>query len=165
MIIRAYEKKDWAEVEEIYIEGITTGVATFETEPKGQKKWETESVQGSALVAQSENGKIMGWTILWPASDRCAYAGVAEISVYVSSSARGKGVGKALINRLIELTETKLNIWTIQAGIFEDNPASLALHKACGFRLLGYRERIGKLHGVWKNNLQLERRSKIIGLT
>ncbi len=164
MKIRAYKPSDWSFVETIYKEGISTGVATFETEPKPQQKWEQESIQGSALVATDENNLVLGWTILWPASDRCVYAGVAEVSVYVSSKARGLGVGKSLLTELIRLTEEELNIWTIQAGIFEDNPASVALHKSCGFRVLGTRERIGKLNGEWRNNMQLERRSKIIGI-
>jgi L-amino acid N-acyltransferase YncA len=164
MRIRAYQKADWPEVERITQDGIDTGVATFETEPKPQKKWENESVTGSQLVAEDDNGELLGWTVLWPASDRCVYAGVAEVSVYVGANAQGKGVGKALLTELIRLTESELNIWTIQAGIFEDNPGSLALHKSCGFRVLGYRERVGKLHGVWRNNMQLERRSNIVGV-
>ncbi|MBL4788932.1 MAG: N-acetyltransferase [Kordiimonadaceae bacterium] len=164
MQVRPYQRKDWPAVERITIEGIATGVATFETEPKSQLKWENESLQGSQLVAEADGGTILGWTILWPASDRCVYAGVAEVSVYVSAAAQGRGVGKALLRELIRLTEEELDIWTIQAGIFEDNPGSIALHKACGFRILGYRERIGKLNGVWRNNLQLERRSSVVGV-
>jgi len=164
MKIRPYTTNDWPDVERIMCEGIETGIATFETKPKAQAKWEGESVPGSQLVAEADDGSVLGWTILWPASDRCVYAGVAEVSVYVADGAQGKGVGKALLTELIRLTEEKLNIWTIQAGIFEDNPGSLALHKSCGFRVLGYRERIGKLHGVWRNNMQLERRSNIAGI-
>jgi len=145
-------------------EGIDTGIATFETETKSQTKWETTSIPGSQLVAEDTDGTLLGWTILWPVSDRCVYAGVAEVSVYVGSNAQGKGVGKALLSELIHLTETTLNIWTIQAGVFEDNPGSLALHRSCGFRVLGYRERVGKLHGVWRNNMQLERRSNVVGV-
>ncbi|PCI59791.1 MAG: N-acetyltransferase [Kordiimonadales bacterium] len=164
MRVRPYKREDWPSVESITREGIATGVATFETEPKTQSTWEKESLQGSQLVAEAEDRTILGWTILWPASDRCVYAGVAEVSVYVSAEAQGRGVGKALLRELIRLTEEELDIWTIQAGIFEDNPGSIALHKACGFRILGYRERIGKLHGVWRNNLQLERRSSKVGI-
>lgn len=164
MKIRAYHTSDWPTVERIMQEGINTGVATFETKPKSQTAWEQDSVPGSQLVAEDDNGNVLGWIVLWPASDRCVYAGVAEVSIYVGAAAAGKGVGKALMMELIRLTETELGIWTIQAGIFEDNPASLALHKSCGFRVLGYRERIGKLHGVWRNNMQLERRSNVIGI-
>jgi len=162
--IRPYTSADWLQVKHIYAEGIGTGIATFETTPKPQDRWENESVPDSQLVAEGEDGTLLGWITLWPASDRCVYAGVAEVSVYVGTEAHGQGVGKALMNALIRLTEEKLNIWTIQAGIFEDNPASLALHKSCGFRVLGTRERIGKLHGVWRNNLQLERRSGAVGI-
>jgi len=164
MKIRPYRTSDWPAVERIMQEGIDTGVATFETKPKPQNKWENESVPGSQLVAEGQNGSVLGWIILWPVSDRCVYAGVAEVSVYVSKDATGKGVGKALMKDLIRLTEEKLNIWTIQAGVFEDNPASLALHKACGFRVLGTRKRIGKLRGVWRDNMQLERRSNLVGI-
>jgi len=165
MIIRAYQQTDWPAVSSIMQEGIDTGIATFETEPKTQEKWENDSISNSQLVAENSEGTILGWTLLWPVSDRCVYAGVAEVSVYVSTAAQGKGVGKALLTKLISLTEESLGIWTIQAGIFEDNPASLALHKSCGFRVIGYRERIGKLNGVWRNNMQLERRSDITGIS
>jgi len=160
--IRSYKSTDWPQVRKIYAEGIATGVATFETEPKPQSKWENNSLPGSQIVAEAADGRVTGWALLWPVSDRCVYAGVAEVSVYVSATAQGQGVGKMLMTGLIRLTEEGLNIWTIQAGIFEDNPGSLALHKSCGFRVLGYRERIGELNGVWRNNLQLERRSKVV---
>lgn len=164
MKIRPYIHADWPQVRNIYAEGISTGVATFETTPKPQNKWEDESVPCSQLVAEGKDGTLLGWITLWPASDRCVYAGVAEVSVYVATAAAGKGIGKALMTDLIRLTEEKLTIWTIQAGIFEDNPASLALHKSCGFRVLGTRERIGKLNGVWRDNIQLERRSDVVGI-
>jgi len=164
MNIRAYQPADWPDVERIMQEGIDTGIATFETKPKARSKWEDGSIPGSQLVAENAGGAITGWITLWPVSDRCVYAGVAEVSVYVSASAKGQGVGKALMTALIHLAEEKLNIWTIQAGVFEDNPGSLALHKSCGFRVLGTRERIGKLHGVWRNNMQLERRSDVVGV-
>jgi L-amino acid N-acyltransferase YncA len=162
--IRPYKPADWPNIERITQEGIDTGVATFETKPKPQAKWEGKSVPGSLLVAEAEGGKILGWIALWPASDRCAYAGVAEVSIYVGTDAAGKGIGKALLRHLITVSETKLGIWTIQAGIFEDNPGSLALHKSCGFRILGTRKRIGKLNGVWRDNIQLERRSDVVGI-
>lgn len=164
MQIRPYRAEDWPQVERITQEGIDTGLATFETKPKPQHKWEDESVPGSQLVAADTDGAILGWTVLWPASDRCVYAGVAEVSIYVGADAQGRGVGKALLKELIRVSEDDLGIWTIQAGVFEDNPGSLALHKSCGFRILGYRERIGKLNGVWRNNMQLERRSNVVGI-
>lgn len=161
--IRAYKSSDWTDVKRIAQEGIDTGVATFETEPKPQDVWEGTSVQDSQLVAVGADGTILGWTLLWPVSDRCVYAGVAEVSVYVSSAAQGKGVGKALLTALVKKSE-ELGFWSIQAGIFADNPGSIALHKSCGFRHLGYRERVGKLHGVWRDNQQFERRSKVVGI-
>ncbi|MEX0299815.1 MAG: N-acetyltransferase family protein [Kordiimonas sp.] len=161
--IRPYNSTDWTAVERIMQEGIDTGVATFETQPKPQKKWETESIPETQLVAVGENEEVLGWTVLWPVSDRCTYAGVAEVSVYVSASAQGQGIGKLLLTKLIEKSE-EIGIWSIQAGIFEDNPGSMALHLSCGFRLVGYREKIGKLHGIWKNNQQFERRSKKVGI-
>jgi len=164
MNIRPYRPSDWPDVERITQEGIDTGVATFETKPKPQAAWEKQSLSGSQMVAETAGGVVMGWALLWPVSDRCAYAGVAEVSVYVAASAQGQGVGKALLNALIQISEQELGIWTIQAGIFEDNPGSIALHKACGFRVLGIRERIGQLDGVWRNNMQLERRSKVVGV-
>ncbi|MBO6505999.1 MAG: N-acetyltransferase [Kordiimonadaceae bacterium] len=161
MKIRPYDATDWPEVERIYAEGIATKVATFETQPKAQSKWEEDSIDASAIVAETSNDLLGGWAVLWPVSDRCAYAGVAEVSVYVGSNARGQGVGKALLNELVTTSE-KLNIWTLQAGIFEENTASINLHEKCGFRLVGMRERLGALDGVWKNIVLMERRSKVV---
>lgn len=161
MKIRPYTVADWPEVESIYAEGIATKMATFETQPKAQDKWQSESLEGSAIVAMTENGLLGGWAVLWPVSDRCAYAGVAEVSVYVGGNARGQGMGKALLNALVATSE-KLGIWTLQAGIFEENTASIILHEKCGFRLVGVRERLGALDGVWKNIVLMERRSTTV---
>lgn len=162
MKIRPYHPTDWSDVERIYAEGIATNLATFETTPKPQEKWEADSVEGSSIVAEMPNGTIGGWAILWPVSDRCAYAGVAEVSVYVGDNARGQGVGKALLNELVACSE-RLGIWTLQAGIFEENQPSVSLHEKCGFRLIGVRERLGALHGIWKNIVLMERRSSTVG--
>lgn len=159
---RDYSPADWPDVDRIYREGIKTGLATFETEPKAQAGFEGKSVKNSALVA-TEDDHVLGWAVMWPVSDRCVYGGVAEVSVYVGEDARGKGVGKLLLNALITRSE-ELGFWTLQAGIFPENEASRAIHEACGFRVFGVRERIGKLHGVWKDNMQLERRSSINGI-
>ncbi len=159
---RDYQPADWPDVDRIYQEGIKTGLATFETTPKAQADFEDKSVKRSALIAE-EDGRILGWAVLWPVSDRCVYGGVAEVSVYVGEDARGKGVGKTLLKALIDRSE-ELGLWTLQAGIFPENKASRAIHEACGFRVFGVRERIGKLHGVWKDNMQLERRSKVNGI-
>ena len=164
MEIRPYHTYDWPAVERIYQEGIDTGIATFETVPKPQKMWENNSLPGSQLVACDEAGRILGWANLWSVSGRSVYAGVAEVSVYIGADAQGQGVGKALLQALARHSEHELGIWTIQAGIFEDNAVSIALHKACGFRVVGTRERIGKLNGVWRDIVQMERRSKIAGV-
>jgi len=161
--IRPYNSTDWPAVARIMQQGIDTGVASFETTPKPQEKWEKDSISGTQMVAVDAQDTVIGWIVLWPVSDRCAYVGVAEVSVYVAPEAKNQGVGKLLLNALIKKSE-KLGLWTLQAGIFEDNPGSIALHKSCGFRLLGVRERIGKLRGVWKNSQQFERRSSIAGV-
>ena len=161
--IHPYTSVDWTDVERIYSEGIATGLATFETTPKPQEQWEQDSIPDTAIVAKSETGDIEGWAVLWPVSDRCAYAGVAEVSVYVGNSARGRGVGKALLNELVKRSEDA-GVWTLQAGIFEENAASVKLHEKCGFRTIGIRERLGALHGVWKNIVLMERRSHIVGI-
>ena len=160
--IRPYTSADWTDVEHIYAEGIATGLATFETTPKAQDKWEQESVPGTAIVAENDQGQVEGWAVLWPVSDRCAYAGVAEVSVYVGNVARGRGVGKALLNELVKRSEEK-GVWTLQAGIFEENIPSVKLHERCGFRVIGIRERLGALHGAWKNIVLMERRSQLVG--
>ena len=160
--IRPYAPIDWPEVARIYSEGIATGMATFETTPKSQEKWEQESVPDTAVVAEDEQGNTEGWAILWPVSDRCAYAGVAEVSVYVGNDSQGRGVGKLLLNELVTRSENN-GIWTLQAGIFEENTASVKLHEKCGFRTIGIRERLGALHGAWKNIVLMERRSQVIG--
>ncbi|NVJ98690.1 MAG: N-acetyltransferase family protein [Alphaproteobacteria bacterium] len=160
---RAYTSADWPVVDRIFREGLETGLATFETEPKKQSDFEGKCVPDSALVAVSEDDSVVGWAVLWPVSDRCVYGGVAEVSIYIGAEARGKGLGKILLTALIERSE-ELGMWSLQAGTFEDNHGSQAIHKACGFRLVGIRERIGKLHGVWRNNMIWERRSEVVGI-
>lgn len=163
IIIRPYSNDDWPHVERIYAEGIATGLATFETKPKSQQAWETDGLPGSAMVAADRAATdIMGWATLWPTSNRKAYAGVAEVSLYIGANARGKGVGKALLGALIDTSE-KLGLWTLQAGIFEENTLSVSLHEKCGFRALGVREKIGVLNGNWKNVILMERRSTKVG--
>ena len=152
---------DWPCVKAIYLEGIAIGNATFETEAPSWEAWDTAHLQFARLVAR-QGETIIGWAALSPMSQRCVYGGVAEVSVYVSMSKRGSGVGRKLLEALISESE-KNGIWTLQAGIFPENTGSLALHKACGFREVGRRERIGKLHGVWRDTILLERRSRIIG--
>jgi L-amino acid N-acyltransferase YncA len=153
--------EDWPAVREIYGEGIATGNATFETKLPGWEKWDRGHRKDCRLVAQNGE-KISGWAALSSVSARRVYSGVAEVSVYVAASARGGGIGKALLQALIEESE-KQGTWTLQAGIFPENAASIALHKSCGFREVGVRRCIGKLGHVWRDVLLLERRSSRVG--
>jgi L-amino acid N-acyltransferase YncA len=152
---------DWPRIREIYREGIATGQATFETDAPSWERWDAAHLMFARLVARRED-EIVGWAALSPVSNRCVYGGVAEVSVYVSSVSRGAGVGRALLRALIEQSERN-GIWTLQAGIFPENSASVALHLVCGFREVGRRERIGKLNGIWRDTILLERRSKTVG--
>jgi phosphinothricin acetyltransferase len=165
----------WPAVREIYGEGIATGNATFETELPDWEKWDSSHRKDSRLVAlepiQKDAGdflmsldkvNVLGWAALSQVSGRHVYAGVAEVSVYVAASAWGRGVGKALLQALVE--ESEINgIWTLQAGIFPENAASIALHKSCGFRSVGTRKRIAKLRNTWRDVVLLERRSLTVG--
>ncbi|MGI9067531.1 MAG: GNAT family N-acetyltransferase [Pyrinomonadaceae bacterium] len=152
---------DWEFVNSIYLEGIGTAQATFETRAPTWAEWNSNHLTAPRLVATSEE-QIVGWAALTPVSSRAVYAGVAEVSVYVANDRRGKGVGRALLETLVVESE-KNAFWTLQASIFPENVASLALHKSCGFREVGRRERIGKMNGVWRDTILMERRSKLIG--
>lgn len=145
-------------VARIYAQGIATGHATFETEVPDWETWDRSHLSSCRFVArESEHGEILGWAALSPVSERCVYGGVAEVSVYVASEARGRGVGRALLQALVEASEDA-GLWTLQAGIFPENEASLCLHESCGFRRVGTRERLGQLRGVWRDVVLLERR-------
>ena len=161
-VIDKMDEADWQQVRLIYLEGIATGDATFETDAPAWEKWTAGHFVHSRLVARSAD-VIKGWAALSPVSDRCVYGGVAEVSVYVGQEHRGEGVGRALLEALISESERN-GIWTLQAGIFPENRSSVALHRRCGFREVGRRERIGKMKGVWRDTLLLERRSKIVGV-
>jgi phosphinothricin acetyltransferase len=150
-----------AEVLDIYRLGIATGDATFETEPPTWDRFTTTRLPGHRFVAVDQGGHVRGWVACSPVSDRCAYAGVVEHSVYVHPNAQGQGVGRTLLDALITSTEAA-GIWTIQSGIFPENTASLALHAACGFRTVGTRERVGRHHGTWRDVILIERRSPTI---
>jgi L-amino acid N-acyltransferase YncA len=149
--------EDWPTVEAIYAAGIATGDATFEVAPPSWDEFDAGRLPGHRLVAV-ENGQLVGWAALSPTSSRACYAGVVEHSVYVEESSRGRGVGRALMDALIASADGG-GIWTIQTSIFPENAASLALHLAVGFRIVGRRERIAQLNGVWRDTLLLERRS------
>ena len=151
----------WNAVKEIYEEGIATGNATFQTAAPSWEEWNKDHLTTTRLVVV-DNNKIVGWAALTPVSGRCVYAGVAEVSVYVAAGVRGKGVGKTLLQALIKASEEN-NLWTLQAGIFPENIASIKLHESSGFRIIGTREKIGKMHGKWRDTVLLERRSKVVG--
>jgi L-amino acid N-acyltransferase YncA len=157
-LIRELEAKDWPAVRSIFQQGIATGQATFETEAPSWEAW--DGTHSGGLVAE-EGGEVVGWAARSPYSTRPAYAGVAEESVYVAAEARGRGVGRALLAALVEESE-QAGIWTLQAGVFPENRASVTLHLGCGFRVVGMRERIGRLKGEWRDVLLLERRSEVI---
>jgi phosphinothricin acetyltransferase len=160
--IRAMHKGDWPAIRDIYAEGIATGNATFETETPDWTKWNDAHLQDCRLVVQ-DSQRILGWAALSPVSSRRVYCGVAEVSVYVASDAQRRGVGKILLRSLIEQSE-RCGIWTLQAGIFPENAPSIALHKSCGFREVGCRQRLGQRNGVWRDVLLLERRSLNVGI-
>jgi L-amino acid N-acyltransferase YncA len=160
-VVRPLQPADWPVVRAIYEEGIATGHATFETEAPSWERWDAAHLQDGRLIGLSDEAAL-GWAALSPVSSRCVYAGVAEVSVYVSAQARGRGVGRALLAALVEASE-RSGLWTLQAGIFPENTGSLRLHTSCGFRVIGRRERIGQLKGEWRDTLLLERRSGVIG--
>jgi len=156
--ITAMTAGDWARVAAIYAEGIATGVATFETETPTWDEWDGAHLSVGRLVAR-ESDDIVGWAALAPISRRACYRGVAEVSVYVATAARGHGVGTTLMRQLADDAGTG-GIWTLQATVFPENDASLALHQRVGFRVVGRRERIAQLGGVWRDTLLLERRAQ-----
>jgi L-amino acid N-acyltransferase YncA len=161
MKIEKLNESHYLSVKEIYLEGIATGHATFQTDAPAWNEWDKSHLIHSRIVVADGNN-IAGWAALTPVSGRCVYAGVAEVSVYVAAVCRGKGVGDLLLKELIKESEANA-IWTLQAGIFPENEASLNLHEKNGFRIVGTREKVGKMNSVWRDTVLLERRSKIIG--
>jgi L-amino acid N-acyltransferase YncA len=168
------QPEHWPAVREIYREGVATGNATFETETPDWEKWDSSHrtdcrIVATAVLAPSGSKSaslqvtVLGWAALSQVSIRKVYAGVAEVSVYVSAAARGRGLGKAMLQAVVQQSEAN-GIWTLQAGIFPENVASIALHKSCGFREVGMRRRIGKLGGTWRDVTLLERRSFKVGV-
>jgi phosphinothricin acetyltransferase len=155
--IRGARPDDWPRIADIYAAGIATRNATFETEVPSFEEWDAAHLAEHRFVATGGD-QVIGWVALTGYSDRCCYSGVADLSVYVDPTAQGRGVGRALVEHLVADTEGS-GIWTLQAGVFPENAASLALHRSCGFRVVGTRERIGELDGVWRDVVLLERRS------
>lgn len=153
---------DWPAVREIYEAGIATGDATYQTEVPQWDAWDAAHLTSCRLVIRDENRTVLGWAALSPVSARRVYAGVAEVSVYVAAESRGRGVGLQLLRALVDASERD-GRWTLQASIFPENRASLRLHERCGFRIVGRRERLGCVHGRWRDVLLLERRSATVG--
>jgi L-amino acid N-acyltransferase YncA len=155
--VERMDDRDWEAVRAIYEAGIAGGNATFETSAPPWAEWDAAHLTGHRLVARN-GGSVVGWAALSPVSSRCVYRGVAENSVYVAPDAAGRGIGRLLLEALIAGAEAD-GIWTIQSGIFPENAASLALHRRCGFRVVGVRERIAVHHGRWRDVVFVERRS------
>ena len=161
MITRTMTADDYPVVAAIYAEGILTGNATFQQEAPTWESWDAEHVKSCRLVAMVD-GELAGWAALSLVSGRCVYGGVAEVSVYVGAAFRGRGIGLHLLEALIAESEAH-QFWTLQAGIFPENSGSVYIHEKAGFRIVGRREKIGQMNGVWRDTLLLERRSTIVG--
>lgn len=160
MSIRELRPEDWPAVCAIYEEGIRGGDATFETEAPSWEHWDV--AHSELRLAAEHDSAVAGWAALSVVSERCCYRGVGEVSVYVAERARGAGIGRALLEELVRRSE-QAGYWTLNAGVFPENEASIRLHKACGFREVGVRERLGELNGVWRDVVLLERRSPVVG--
>jgi phosphinothricin acetyltransferase len=156
VVLEAMRPEDWPAVRDIYAQGIATRNATFETEVPDWARWDATHLPAHRLVAR-RHGELVGWVALAPVSERCVYAGVAENSVYVAASARGQGIGRRLLEAVLGSADAA-GIWTIQTGIFPENQVSIALHQGCGFRIVGVRERLGRLDGRWRDVVFCERR-------
>jgi len=160
--IRPMTGADWKSVFEIYMEGLATGQASFETNAPTWGKWNESHHQHSRLVA-CDGIDVIGWAALSPASARGCYAGVAEVSVYVAGRCRGRGIGKRLLQEVIVSSE-KNGIWTLYSSTFPENEESLRMQESCGFRRVGVREKIAIHNGVWRDTVLSERRSKVVGV-
>lgn len=156
------EEKHYPEIRRIYLDGIATGNATFQKEAPSWIVWDKSHLKDCRILLIDDK-EVLGWATLTPVSSRCIYAGVAEVSVYVDTSQRGKGIGKKLLQELIKHSEA-IGLWTLQSGIFPENKSSIKIHKHCGFRIVGYREKIGNMKGIWRDNIIMERRSKFVGI-
>jgi L-amino acid N-acyltransferase YncA len=162
MHIEAMRPAHWAEVKEIYEQGIATGNATFELNIPQWPDWDLAHLPFCRMV-MIENGEVLAWAALTAVSNRCIYSGVAEVSVYVAAKWRGRGMGKKILQELI-LESERNNYWTLQAGIFPENKQSIKIHEQLGFRVIGTRERIGLMNGRWRDTVLLERRSQTVGI-
>lgn len=156
------QSHDWEQIRDIYLEGIKTGNATFETTSPSWEEWDANHIKSCRLVAR-EGKEIYGWAALSPFSRRNVYSGVAEVSIYVRKNQQGKGIGKALLKELIKNSEEN-GFWTLQSSIFPDNKPSIILHEKCGFRVVGIRKKIGKMkNSIWRDVVLMEKRSQKIG--
>lgn len=162
IIVRPFQTKDWPAVQAIYQQGIDTKNATFEGKVKTWEEWNRGTRPDCRLVALLAS-EIAGWATLSPVSSRAVYTGVAEVSIYVAALHQGQGIGARLLTALIDASE-QAGLWTLQAGIFPENVASIELHKKCGFRVVGLRGKLGQMDGVWRDVVLLERRSQIVGV-
>jgi len=161
--IEEMKNSDWDEVSKIYLEGIRTGIATFQNSIPNFDDWSITHIKSCKLVAKAD-GTVLGFIALSPTSSRCVYSGVAEISIYIGEKYRGLRIGTALMTNMIKLSEEN-NFWTLQSGIIKENVASIELHKKCGFREIGIRENIAKMDdGAWHDTVLMERRSKSVGI-
>lgn len=160
-IIDEMKSTDWEQVKNIYLEGIKTGIATFQTEAPDWENWNRGHLNVCRLVARSEDS-ILGWVALSPTSSRSCYSGVVEVSIYISEKYKGSGIGTVLLRNIIKQSEEK-GIWSLYCAIIRENIASITLHKKCGFREIGIRERIAKMNnGIWHDVVLMERRSKVV---
>ncbi len=162
ILLQPMTPQDWPAVRSIYLEGIATGNATFQQSAPEWEEWDAAHLKACRVVAKSGQ-EIAGWAALGPVSKRAVYSGVAEVSVYVSEASRGRGIGRLLLDRLIAESEAA-GIWTLQAGIFPENNASIRVHESAGFRIVGIRKRLGCMNGRWRDVVLMERRSIVAGI-
>lgn len=162
--IEPMKSSDWEQVKSIYLKGIKTGIATFQTEAPAFENWDEGHLDSCRLVARSKN-ELFGWAALSPTSSRECYKGVVEVSIYIGEKYKGQGIGTALLKEIIKLSEEN-GIWTLYCSIIKENTASIAICKKCGFREIGIREKIAKMsNGIWHDTVLMERRSKVVGIS
>ena len=159
--IDTMKEADWNQVSDIYLDRIKTGIATFQSDIPSWDEWDKSHIRHCRVVARAGD-VILGWAAFSPTSSRCVYAGVAEVSIYINKEYKNQGIGKALLTELIIQSEEE-GFWTLQSGIIKENSSSIELHKKCGFRVLGIREKVGRMNnGEWHDVVLMERRSKLI---